>query len=82
MVNVKLSNGNIKEVENGTTVYELVKSLGGGLYKTACVCRIDGEVKDLRYELQNDCELEVLTFEHPDGKRCFGTQPPIFWLRQ
>ncbi len=71
MVNVKLSNGNIKEVENGTTVYELVKSLGGGLYKTACVCRIDGEVKDLRYELQNDCELEVLTFEHPDGKKVF-----------
>lgn len=71
MVNVKLTNGNIKEVENGTTVAEVVKSMGGGFYKTACACKINGEFKDLRTAIDGDCELEVLTFEHPEGKKAF-----------
>ena len=71
MVNVKMSNGSVKEVESGSTVAEIVKSMGGGFFKSACVCRIDGELKDLRTVIDKDCELEVLTFDHPDGKKAF-----------
>lgn len=71
MVNVKLSNGSVKEVENGTTVADVVKSMGGGFFKSACVCKINGELKDLRTPIDADCELEVLTFDHPDGKKAF-----------
>ncbi len=71
MVNVKMSNGSVREVESGTSVAEIVKSMGGGFFKSACVCRINGELRDLRTPIESDCELEVLSFDHPDGKKAF-----------
>ena len=68
MINVTLKGGVVKEFENGTTAMEICKSLGMGLYKAACVCKINGEVKDLRTAIESDCELEILTFDDPDGK--------------
>ncbi len=68
MVNVTLKGGVVKEFENGITAMEICKSLGMGLYKAACVCKINGEVKDLRTAIDSDCELEILTFDDPDGK--------------
>ncbi len=68
MVNVTLKGGVIKEFENGTTAMEITKSLGMGLYKAACVCKIDGVVCDLRTPIEKDCELEILTFDDADGK--------------
>ena len=71
MVKIELRGGEIKEFENGITAAEVAKSLGMGLYKAACVCRIDGEVKDLRTPIDNDCKLEILTFDDDEGKRAF-----------
>ena len=48
MIQVKLKGDVIKEYEIGTTALDVAKSLGMGLYKAACVCRIDGTVCDLR----------------------------------
>ena len=64
MVSVKLRN-DVKEFENGTTPYEIVKGFGGGF------CKIDGEVYDLRTPINNDCTLDFLTFDDPDGKKAF-----------
>ena len=69
MVNIELKGGVVKEFDNGITAMEVAKSLGMGLYKAACVCRIDGEVKDLRTPIDKDCKLEILTFDDDDGKR-------------
>ena len=71
MVKIELRGGEIKEFENGITAAEVAKSLGMGLYKVACVCRIDGEVKDLRTPIDKDCKLEILTFDDDEGKRAF-----------
>ncbi|MGN0574287.1 MAG: threonine--tRNA ligase [Acutalibacteraceae bacterium] len=68
MINVTLKGGVIKEFENGTTAMDVAKSLGAGLFKAACSCKIDGKVADLRTPLESDCELEILTFDDPDGK--------------
>ena len=69
MVNIELKGGVVKEFDDGITAMEVAKSLGMGLYKAACVCRIDGEVKDLRTQINEDCKLEILTFDDDDGKR-------------
>ena len=69
MVNIELKGGVVKEFDDGITAMEVAKSLGMGLYKAACVCRIDGEVKDLRTQINKDCKLEILTFDDDDGKR-------------
>ncbi len=71
MINVTLKGGTVKEYENGITAMEIAKELGMGLYKAACVAKIDGEVKDLRTPLNGDCELQILTFDDPDGKRTY-----------
>ena len=69
MVNIELKGGVVKEFDDGITAMEVAKSLGMGLYKAACVCRIDGKVKDLRTPIDKDCKLEILTFDDDDGKR-------------
>ena len=71
MIRVELKDGIIKEFESGTTAADVAKQLGAGLYKSACVCRIDGEVCDLRTPLEKDCKLEIVTFDEKDGKKAF-----------
>ncbi len=71
MINVTLKGGVVKEFENKTTVLEIAKSLGAGLYKAACGCKINGEQKDLRTPLDEDCEVEILTFDSAEGKENF-----------
>ncbi|MBR5620147.1 MAG: threonine--tRNA ligase [Clostridia bacterium] len=71
MIQVKLKGDVIKEYDSGVTALDVAKSLGMGLYKAACVCRIDGEVCDLRTALTKDCALEILTFDDPEGKHAF-----------
>ena len=70
MVKVKLRD-DIREYENGITALDIAKSIGAGLYKAVCVCRINGEVKDLRTAVNEDCEVEFLTFDDEDGKKTY-----------
>ena len=71
MINVTLKDNVVKEYANGTTVAEIAKSLGMGLYKAACVARVNGEVCDLRTALENDAQVEILTFDDEEGKKAF-----------
>ena len=72
MANVTLKGGVVKEYENGTTAMEIAKSIGMGLYKVVCICKINGEYQDLRTPITGDCELEFLTFEDDEeAKRTF-----------
>ena len=70
MVKIDLK-GQVKEFENGVTAAEVAKSIGMGLYKSACAAKIDGEVKDLRTPIGNDCSLEILTFDSPEGRHAY-----------
>lgn len=70
MINISLKNG-AKQFEDAVTAAEVVKSLGGGFYKTVCACKIDGKVMDLRTVISKDCDVEFLTFDDPEGKKAF-----------
>ena len=71
MIKLRLKDGSIREAENGIPAFEAIKGIGMGLYKSACCVKIDGEVKDLRTVLNNDCDFEVMTFDSKDGKKAF-----------
>ena len=72
MANVTLKGGVVKEYENGTPAMDIAKSIGMGLYKAVCICKINGEYQDLRTPITGDCELEFLTFEDDEeAKRTF-----------
>lgn len=67
-----LKGGEVREFENGLSVAEIAKQISMGLYRNACACRINGEVKDLRTVINDDAELEIVTFDDEDGKHAFN----------
>ncbi len=73
MVKVSLKDGSILEVERGATILDVAKKISEGLARVATCGEIDGEVKDLRYELQDDCSLVIHTFKPDDveGKKAY-----------
>lgn len=70
MIKVDLK-GTVKEFEAGVSAAEVAKSIGMGLYKSACAAKVDGQVCDLRTVLDHDCALEILTFADEEGKHAF-----------
>lgn len=71
MIQVTCKGGNVLSFEAGVTVAEVAKSIGAGLYKSACAGRVNGKVCDLRTPLTEDCELSILTFQDEEGKKTF-----------
>ena len=66
---VTLKDGSSMEFENGISVLEVAKTISEGLARVACAAKVNGEVVDLRTELAEDCELEILTAKDADGLR-------------
>ena len=72
MIKVVLKDGSTLEVEKGTSIIEVAKKISEGLARVATCGEVNGEVKDLRYELQEDCELVIDTFDSSlNGKKAY-----------
>ena len=73
MIKISLKDGNTLEVEKGSSVLEVAKKISEGLARVATCGEINGEIKDLRYELQEDCNLIIHTFQKEDleGKKAY-----------
>ena len=71
MVKITLKDGSVKEYDQGISVGDVAKDLSMGLFRNACCGRIDGNVADLRTPIDQDCNLEILTFDEEDGKKAF-----------
>ena len=69
MIKVTLRGTEVKEYENGTTIYEVAKSISDSLARAALGGIVDGEVKEMTYTLTQDCELNIITFEQEEGKK-------------
>lgn len=72
MIKITLKDGSVKEFENAVSAADITKEISMGLYRNACSCKINGEVKDLRTTVDTDCNFEVLTFDDADGKKTFN----------
>lgn len=68
---ITLKGGVVKEFDSGVSAADVAKSIGMGLYKSACAAQIDGEVVDLRTPITKDCALDILTFNDEAGKKAF-----------
>ncbi len=69
---ITLKDGSVKQYDSAMTAADIAKDISMGLYRNACSCKINGEVKDLRTVIDADCSLEILTFDDEDGKRTFN----------
>jgi len=66
MIKITLPDGSIKEVEENTLAITLAKELSPSLAKKAIVCKINGELKDLKEELKEDSRVEFITSENKE----------------
>ena len=73
MIRLTLKDNSTIEVEQGTTILEVAKKISEGLARVATCGEIDGEIKDLRYEIQKDGHLTIHTFSKEDleGKKAY-----------
>ena len=73
MVKIALKDGSKIEVEQGTTILDVAKKISEGLARVATCGEVNGEIKDLRYEIQEDSNLVIHTFneEDLDGKKAY-----------
>ena len=70
---VILKDGSSIEAEKGISILELAKKISEGLARVATAGKVNGEVKDLRYKIEEDgANVEILTFENDlDGKKAY-----------
>ncbi|AEV69571.1 Ser-tRNA(Thr) hydrolase, threonyl-tRNA synthetase [Acetivibrio clariflavus DSM 19732] len=71
MIKVTLKDGSVKEYNKGITIKEVAESISAGLARVALAGEVDGKVKDLSYELNEDCKLNLLTFDDDGGKHAY-----------
>lgn len=72
MIKVQLKDGSILEVEQGSSILEVAKKISEGLARVATCGEVDGKIKDLRYKLDEDCNLVIHTFESSkEGKKAY-----------
>ncbi|WP_392486666.1 threonine--tRNA ligase [Haloimpatiens sp. FM7315] len=68
MVKVTLKDGKIIEVEKGTKVSDIAMKISPALYKKSLGAKINGKRAELMTEINEDSDLEILTFGDEDGK--------------
>ncbi len=73
MIKLKLKDGSIMEVEKGTSIIDVAKQISEGLARMATCGEVNGKVQDLRYEINEDCDLVIHTFQDEDleGKKAY-----------
>src|SRR5579862_8198659 len=67
MASIKLPDGSIKELPDGTTVAQLSESIGKRLAQAAIVGKVDGKLVDLACPLTGTHEVSIITERDPDG---------------
>lgn len=68
---ITLKDGSFKEYENAMSVLDIAKDISEGLARIACAGELNGDVVDLRTVIENDCTLNILTFDDEAGKKAF-----------
>ena len=71
MIKITLKDGSVKEIEKAMSILDIAKSISEGLARVATCGEVDGEVKDLRFVVEKDCTLNILTFDILDGKKAY-----------
>lgn len=73
MITITLKDGSSKQVEKGVSILTVAKQISEGLARNATCGEINGEIRDLRYQIEEDCELVIHTFapEDIEGKKAY-----------
>jgi threonyl-tRNA synthetase len=68
---ITLKDGSKKEYAQAMSVIDIASDISEGLARVATAGEVNGEVVDLRTVVSEDCELNILTFDSPEGAGAF-----------
>ena len=68
---IQLKDGSIKEYKKPVMVIDVAKEISEGLGRAACAGEVNGKIVDLRFVINKDCNLSILTFNDEGGKAAF-----------
>jgi threonyl-tRNA synthetase len=67
MAKVKLPDGKLLEVPDGTTIGDIAQKIGAGLAKAAIAAHIQGRTVDLSTPVHGEADLRILTTKDPES---------------
>jgi len=67
MVAITLPDGSQKSFDDAVTVLQVAESIGPGLAKAALAGKVNDELVDLSYQIENDSDLAIVTGRDEDG---------------
>lgn len=68
MIKITLPDGNVREIENGIQVFEVIKGISEGLARNALCAELNGKIVGLNDIVNEDASLKVYTFKDEEGK--------------
>ncbi|KAI8093471.1 uncharacterized protein BX664DRAFT_108230 [Halteromyces radiatus] len=71
-INITLPDGTVKEgISWETSPMSIALGISKSLAERTVIAKVNGEVWDLERPFEDSCQMELLDFEHPEGKRVF-----------
>ncbi len=70
-ITIQLPDSSTVRAKRGSSVYDIVGSIGKGLQKAAVAAEVNHRKVDLGATVDADAEIKVLTFDSPEGKDVF-----------
>ena len=67
MPDIKLPDGKIIQFKNHVNGFKLVEKISKSLAKEACIMSVDGELKDLSYEIKKNSAVKIITSKDKEG---------------
>lgn len=71
-IEITLASGAVKQGKSWeTTPAAIAREISKSLFERTVIAQVDGDLWDLERPFEKSCKLELLDFEHPEGKKVF-----------
>ena len=70
-IKIKFPDNSIKEFDKGISGFKIAQSISPRLADEALAIEVNGEVKELNSDLNEDCSIKILTFNEDEGKEVY-----------
>ena len=71
MINITFPDGAVRQYENGTTAFDIARSISEGLARKVLAASINGQVRDATRPIDEDASIKLLTWNDAEGKSTF-----------
>src|SRR5690606_27942089 len=71
MINITFPDGAVREYKKGISAMEIAQSISEGLARKVLSAKINNQVVDAALPISEDAQIELLTWDTPEGKSTF-----------